>query len=186
EARLGALLPRRSSMPTLVREVLMMPAACRSHEAASFIAQLNDQSTRLTGDTRSLTPAALEWQPAPGLNTIGRLLAHLPSVEGFWPQVGPLGLKSFESESVLGIGIDDDGMPLKPGGAPPASLRGKDLAFFDDLLARARAYSSQAIAVLSDGDFEREIHRIRRDGTAHETTMRWILYHMVEHEAGPY
>ena len=26
----------------------------------------------------------------------------------------------------------------------------------------------------------------RRDGSVHETTMRWILYHILEHEAGHY
>jgi len=163
-----------------------MPQGFRSREAASFIAQLDDQSERLVTDTRHLTPAALEWQPAPGMNTIGMLLAHIAIVEVFWTQVGPLGLTSFETESVLEIGIDDDGMPVAAGGAPPATLRGKPLAFFDDLLDRARVYSKQAVARLTDEDLEREISRTRRDGSVHETTMRWILYHMVEHEAGHY
>ena len=30
----------------------------------------------LIADTRGLTPEALGWQPAPGMNTIGMLLAH--------------------------------------------------------------------------------------------------------------
>ena len=173
-------------MATLVREVLVMPPGCRSSAAASFIAQLDDQTTRLTADTRALTPAALEWQPAPGLNTIGMLLAHIAVVEAFWTQVGPLGLTEFETKSVIGIGTDDDGMPLAAGGAPPANLRGKDIAYFDDLLARARTYSRQAIARLTDADLEREITRTRRDGSVHMTTVRWILYHMVEHQAGHY
>jgi len=173
-------------MAALVREILVMPPGFRSREACSFIAQLDDQSARLTTDTRHLAPAALEWQPAPGMNTIGMLLAHIAVVEVFWTQVGPLGLTSFETESVLGVGIDDDGMPIPEGGTPPATLRGKDLAFFDDLVARARAYSKQAVARLTDEDLEREISRTRRDGSVHETTMRWILYHMVEHEAGHY
>jgi DinB family protein len=174
-------------MATIEREVLVMPPGFRSREACSFIAQLDDQSMRLTADTRLLTPAALEWQPAPGMNTIGMLFAHIAIVEVFWTQVGPLGIKGpYEVESALGIGIDDDGMPIPEGGAPPATLRGKDLAFFDDLLVRARAYSKQAVARLTDEDLEREVKRTRRDGTAHETTMRWILYHMVEHEAGHY
>ena len=173
-------------MATLEREVLVMPPGFRSREACSFIAQLDDQNARLIADTRSLDPAALEWQPAPGMNTIGMLLAHIAIVEVFWTQVGPLGLKSYETQSVLGIGMDDDGMPIAAGGAPPATLRDKGLGFFDDLLARARAYSKAAAARLADDDLEREIHRTRRDGSAHETTMRWILYHMVEHEAGHY
>ena len=173
-------------MPTLEREVLVMPTGFRSQEAASFIAQLDDQSGRLTADTRALTPAMLEWQPAPGLNTIGMLLAHIAIVEVFWTQVGPLGLTTYETESVLGIGIDDDGMPIPEGGLPPAGLRGRPLAYYDELLARARTFAKQAAARLSDADLERDITRTRRNGSVHQTTMRWILYHMVEHEAGHY
>ena len=173
-------------MATLIREHLVLPSDCRSREAASFIAQLDDQSTRLLGDITGVTPTTLAWQPAPGMNTLGMLLAHIAIVEVFWTQVGPLGLTQFESESVLGIGIDDDGMPLAEGGSPPPALAGKALPFYTDLLARARAYSRRAIAVLSDADLERVISRTRRDGSQHETDMRWILYHLVEHLAGHY
>ncbi|HKQ57608.1 MAG TPA: DinB family protein [Candidatus Eisenbacteria bacterium] len=174
-------------MPTVEREVLVMPTGFASREAASFIAQLDDQSARLRDDTRGLTPEALAWQPAPGMNTIGMLLAHNAIVEAFWTQVGPLGLqKPYEVMSVLGIGMDDDGMPIPEDGEPPATLRGKDLAFYDDLLARARVYAREAASKLTDADLEREIVRTRRDGVIHETTMRWVLYHMVEHFAGHY
>jgi uncharacterized damage-inducible protein DinB len=150
------------------------------------MAQLEDQTTRLTEDTRSLTPAALAWQPAPGMNTIGMLLAHMAIVEVFWTQVGPLGLKEYECESVLGIGMDDDGMPCPDGGGPPAGLQGKGIAYFDDLLSRSRAYVIRAASSLADADLDREIVRQRRDGTTHATNMRWILYHLVEHYAGHY
>ena len=174
-------------MSTIPRDVLVPPAGYRCREAGLFIAQLDDQSARLTKDTANLKVAALEWQPAPGMNTIGMLLAHIAIVEVYWTQVGPLGLTTFETESVLGIGLDDDGMPLAEGGAPPATLRGKDLAFFTDLLGRARAYARRAVADLTDADLEREVTRSRRDGTAHEVlNLRWILYHMLEHEAGHY
>ena len=173
-------------MATIIRERLVLAPGGRSREAAWFIAQLDDQSVRLAGDTAALTPDILAWQPAPGMNTIGMLLAHIAIVEVFWTQVGPLGLATFESESVLGIGIDDDGMPSPNGGAPPARLAGRPIAYFNDLHARARAYSRRAIAALADGDLDRVISRTRRDGSVHETDMRWILYHMVEHFAGHY
>lgn len=173
-------------MATLIRERLVLPTGYRSREAASCVAQLDDQSTRLATDTAGLTPQALAWQPAPGMNTIGMLLAHNAIVEVFWTQVGPLGLTSFETESVLGIGIDDDGMPIPEEGAPPAGLAGKPIAWFNDLNARARAYSRAAITPLTDADLDRVITRTRRDGSVHETDLRWILYHMVEHFAGHY
>ena len=63
------------------------PAGFRSREAALFVAQLDDQSRRLTADTLALTPAALEWQPAPGQNTMGMLLAHIAYWEVFWTRM---------------------------------------------------------------------------------------------------
>jgi uncharacterized damage-inducible protein DinB len=174
-------------MTVITRDVLVPPPGYRSREAGLFVAQLEDQSARLTKDTRDLTPAALAWQPAPGMNTIGMLLAHIAIVEVYWTQVGPLGLTAYETESVIGIGLDDDGMPLAEGGTPPATLRGKDLAFFDDLLARARGYSKRALADLTDADLEREVTRRGRDGAVRSVhNLRWILYHLVEHEAGHY
>ncbi len=173
-------------MAILTHSVVVPPAGCRSPEAGSFIAQLDDQRARLAEDARHLTAEALAWQPAPGMNTIGMLLAHIAIVEVYWTQVGPLRLSTFETESVLGIGLDDDGMPLPEGGRPPAALIGRELAYFDDLLARARTYGKAAIATLTDTDLERQITRKRRDGTVTVHNMRWILYHMVEHFAGHY
>jgi uncharacterized damage-inducible protein DinB len=169
--------------PTL--EVIVPLPGYRSREVSLFAAQLDALSAWLTKDTRDLTPEALVWQPAPGLNTIGMLLAHIAIVEVYWTQVGALAMTEFETESALGIGIDDDGMPLAAGGPPAATLMGRDLAFFDDLLARARDYSKQAMARIADADLEREITRHRPDGTVRGVVnLRWILYHVLEHQAG--
>jgi uncharacterized damage-inducible protein DinB len=170
------------------RDILVAPTGYRSPEAGVFVAQLDDQSRRLEKDTRGLTPEALVWQPAPGMNTIGMLLAHIAIVEVYWTQVGPLGLTRFETDSVLGIDLDHgDGMPMAAGGLPPATLAGKDLAYYDDLLARARAHSKKAFAALTAADLDREVVRRRADGSVREVVnVRWILYHMVEHQAGHY
>src|SRR5436309_13482050 len=93
-------------------EILTAPAGYRSREAALFVAQLDDQSARLLAALREATPDELEWQPAPGTNTIGMLLAHIAIAEVYWTQVGPLARESFDCDSVLGIGADDDGMPM--------------------------------------------------------------------------
>jgi uncharacterized damage-inducible protein DinB len=173
-------------MPALVQRILEPRPGTASRNAGLFLWQLDDQSRRLTEDTRGATPEELAWQPAPGMNTIGMLLAHIAIVEVYWTQVGPLEITAHETESVIGIGIDDDGMPIPEGGAPPAGLRGRDLAWYEDLLGRARAYSRRAISALGDADLDREITRRRRNGEVHASNMRWILYHMVEHFAGHY
>lgn len=170
-------------MADVNRRVLEPPAGFACREAGLFMAQLDDLHRRLAESTRSLTPDQLAWQAAPGANTIGMLLAHIAIAEIYWVQIGPLGLGEHQFAEILGIGSDDDGMPLAEGGRPPAALRDKDLGFFDEMLARGRAYTRQAMQGLTTSDLDRIISR-RRGGAVEELDMRWILYHMVEHLAG--
>lgn len=47
----------------------------------SFAAQLDDQLALLKKNTAGLETHHLEWQPHPGVNTVGMLLAHLAVVD---------------------------------------------------------------------------------------------------------
>jgi uncharacterized damage-inducible protein DinB len=80
----------------------------------------------------------------------------------------------------------DTGIPLPADAAPPAALAGKDLAFYDGLLARARAFSRECMATLTDADLETRRTRTRRDGTQVDYNVGWALYHALEHFAGHY
>jgi uncharacterized damage-inducible protein DinB len=159
----------------------------RSREAALFVAQLDDQSRRMNDDTRALAPAALEWQPAPGQNSIGMLLAHTAYWEVFWTRMvleeRPM---PFEVRDVLGVDRGDIGTPLSPDGHPPAGLSGRDIAYFHDLLARARAHTLEVARSLTDTDLEREVTRHRPDGDQNVIMVRWAFYHMLEHLAAHY
>ena len=171
-------------MSQVIRSILEPAPGYASREVGSFIAQLDDQLKRLTDATRDLTPEELEWQPRPGTNTIGMLLAHIAIVEVFWTALVVKREETFQSEAALGIGMDDDGMPIPEDGLPPATLAGKDLAFFDDLLARGRAFLKDASRGLPESDLEREIPRTRADGTRRIISVRWFYYHLLEHFAG--
>jgi uncharacterized damage-inducible protein DinB len=182
-----------AGMSTPVRHSIEPLPGFRSREVALFLAQMDDQSRRLAVDTRGLEAEGLGWQPAPGMNSIGMLLAHIAVVEVFWTRLvlenQPM---PFESHDVLGIGLDDDGLPLKPDARPPAGLAGRELGFFDDLLGRARAHTKRVAATVDDQDLEREIAREHPNPETGEArsgrvvTLRWTLYHVLEHEAGHY
>jgi len=170
------------------RRLIVPTPGFGSTAAGSFLAQMDDLSRRLAADTRALTPAMLEWQPRPGMNTIGMLLAHNAIVEVFWCLLGlehhARPLPPFHD--LLGIGEDDDGMPLKPGGVPPATLAGKSLSFYDDLLERARAHLRRVARGLSDASLDEELTIQRPNGTVLVINRRWTLYHLLEHYAGHY
>jgi uncharacterized damage-inducible protein DinB len=173
-------------MTVSVSHSIALPEGFRSREAGLFVAQLNDQNRRLTIDTRGITPAELEWQPAPGMNTIGMLLAHLAIVEVWWNGLIFLEVEKPDIDGILGIGVDDDGMPVAEDGLPPRTLAGKSMEFYDDLLARARAHLTATARGLDDAAIERTVTRTRQDGSLRSVTGRWTLYHILEHLAGHY
>lgn len=174
-------------MPEVVPMHLVPLPGFRSREAGSFLAQLDDQLDRLRESTRGLTPEDLMWQPEPGMNTIGMLLAHLAVVEVWWTAIVVEGKGDGADaviREVLGIGPDDDGMPLAENAPAFPLLNGKDLAFYDDLLDKARAYFKRIVKERPDEDMERTFQRPRPDGTIRERNVRWYYYHVLEHFAG--
>ena len=172
-------------MPEKIQRILEPSSGDRSSILRMFLWQLDDQSRRLAEDTRGATVEELAWQPAPGMNTAGMLLAHIAIVEVGWVRSGVHG-QEWDTGEALPIRREDDGIPLPPGGAPPAALRGRDLAFFDDLLARAREHTRQAIAPLTDADLGRRFRITYGQGKEVEATVAWVLYHVLEHLAGHY
>jgi hypothetical protein len=120
------------------------------------------------------------------MNTIGMLMAHQAIVEVFWTGIGIEDQQrdQVRIREILGIGMDDDGMPIAENGAPPATLAGKDLAFFDDLLDRARKHLKRVAAAVKDSDLTLVRQRTRPNGEPREIEVRWIIYHILEHFAG--
>jgi hypothetical protein len=165
-----------------------IPAGCRSREVALFLGMMDDQLRLLTEGTRGLTVEQLGWQPAPGMNTIGMLLAHIAVVEVFWTDYVLEGLDrdQVRFREIIGLVRADAGMPLPEGAAPPAILAGKDLAFFDSALARARGHLRVVASKLSDADLTRRLDRPTPAGQKRVIDVRWGLYHLFEHFSGHY
>jgi uncharacterized damage-inducible protein DinB len=172
-------------MPTLTQRLLGPASGTTSKLAGLFLWQLDDQSRRLTEDTRGATPEELAWQPAPGMNTIGMLLAHIAMVEIGWVEAG-IRDKPWACDDVLQMNYKACGIPMAPGEAPPQGLHGRDLAFFDDLLARARSHTREVVAPLTDANLERRFTQRKGTDREFEGNVGWVLYHILEHEAGHY
>lgn len=172
----------RSMKPRLLR----LPKGHRSREAASFVAQMDELTERMFGDLERITPAELAWQLKRGHNTISMLLAHCAIVEVYWLAVAAGHWEEELCDKVMGLGVDDDGMPLPAGAAPPATLKGWTLRDPKALMTRARRYVKSEARRLTDADMDRKIVRKGRNGTRSVVSVRWILYHVLEHLAGHY
>ena len=162
------------------------PAFDPTHQAqvGLLTASLDDQLRRLRESVEGLSVEALEWQSAPGMNSIGMLLAHLALVEVWWIDVVPRKPGRWAEaeprfQEVLGLRAQDDGIPLAADGAHPDALRGVDLAGYLDLLAKARACVHTALRRWSDADLDDVVVTPYR-----RLSKRWILYHVLEHFAG--
>ena len=172
-------------MPKIEKLLLKLPPRCRSKEVALQLGALNDMTRRLFAeDLDGVTKDELAWQSAPGCNTIGMLLAHFAIVETFWTQVGVDRRDTYDIQPLLGIGMDDDGIPMPPGGACPRHLKARSLDWYRNLLDISRKYVVRRWSRLEDGDMTKPVNRTRRDGSKAITDPRWILYHIVEHFGG--
>jgi len=165
---------------------LPVPAGYRpgvSPVVGATAAQLDALLATLAARVGEATPEQLEWQLRPGVNTIGMLLAHLAIAEVYWVSMAAGGGGSDEEagrtvESVLGIRMEDDGMPMPADATPPASLAGRTAAGYLELLRRAREETHRVLRRLDD----RQLAEIRTvDGR--EISLGWVLYHLVEHFA---
>ena len=173
-------------MATMTHRTLDLSTGFHSSDAALVVASLDDQSRLLVRDLEGITPDELQWQPQPGMNTIGMLLAHMAIAEAWWTLIVLAKAEPATAEPILGIGDDDDGMPIKPGAKPIALLDGKNLSFYRDLHTKARAYLTKMAAGMTDQDLAAETVRKRDDGTEVGISGRWFLYHVLEHFSGHY
>jgi uncharacterized damage-inducible protein DinB len=171
---------------TMPSRVLEIPRGWRSREAASFALQLQFLSARRFVDIASATPAELAWQPQRGANTIGMLLAHVEIVEVFWMLRATSGESPARLRRILGIAMEDDGIPIPRHGRPPASLRARPLAWYRRLHQRARGQTLRALRAISPAAMRRIVEVRPGDGRVIPVNVRWILFHLIEHEAAHY
>lgn len=151
----------------------------------SFAAQLDDQLELLRKSCTDLEVRHFEWQPHPGINTIGMLLAHLAVVDVWWIRIAPNSVPESEADTVfkeiIGIGGDDDGLPLAAEGKHPATLSGKTMADYFAMLDKARSATHKELQKWRDTDLPTTYQL--RDRTI---TREWTVYHVLEHFAGHY
>lgn len=178
--------------PPLRRTVDRDPSYRREDQSqiALFVAQLDDQSRRLRKTVEACGVADLEWQPGRGRNSAGMLLAHVAMTEVFWTGVASGRAPDRTSadshcREVLGVGLDDDGMPAPEDGGHPSALAGWDLPRYLDLVQRARVRLKAEVAAWRDADLTamQPYASQLADGTEFrgEYSREWILYHLLEH-----
>jgi uncharacterized damage-inducible protein DinB len=148
---------------------------------AMFAVQLDDQLYKLKKSVEGLTVEQLEWQLKTGMNTIGMLLAHIAVAETFWTQVAPAGIPHKTEgdkviKDIIGIGGEDDGLPLPESGKHPETLAGKTLEDYLSMLDKCRAATHNVLQTWKDEDLDTTF--VIED---YSFSRSWTLYHILEH-----
>ncbi|WP_353718775.1 DinB family protein [Dyadobacter sp. 676] len=134
------------------------------------------QDTRLTTiqTIRKLTTAQIDWQFAPGWNTIGALLSHIEAIEHFFRIEFVLGRKLTAEENDFWTPALDMGEHI------PKLMTGKAI---EDYIGNLTTSRQMLIDSIRDLSFEELTQKI--DGYYDEQTgcnLAWALYHMAEDE----
>jgi len=123
-----------------------------------------------------LSEKELSTRAAPGAHTIGTLLTHIAETELSWIKDVVL-QKPMTKEEKEEFRSDLYGKPDDPQ-APAVPLE-----FFLENLERVRGLTKETVSRLKDADLE-TIRVEEGKEKRYEDSIGWILYHLVEHEAG--
>lgn len=114
---------------------------------------------------------AMVWQPLPDTQSIGTTLLHIIGVEIFWLEHVALGLP-YDPEEVKITLMQEIDVDVGHWPEPPR----QPLSWYFALHDRIRARTLERIKTWPPADETREL-----DG--HPRTLRWILGHVIQHEA---
>ncbi len=126
-----------------------------------YLNNLNELHSEIENAMDGLTPAALDWVPQPGMNSIGVMVFHLTGAERF----------------LIGEVITGDNSNRERDAE--FKVQGMELNALFKRIADNRAYISEVLEGLTLPDLEtRRMFRHQR-----EVTVGWVLGHALKHTA---
>ena len=155
----------------------LTPGEGFSREVGLCFAALEDIRGVLVRGVEDLSTETLARRAYAGANTIGTLLVHVAEAELFWVQEVVRG-EVLSAAQRQDYRFDVFGKP----GAP--AVEPHDFGYFRKRLDEVRAVTRSTL--LPSGDEVLESRRTWEDsrtGEKREFTVRWILHHLLEHEA---
>ncbi|MDQ3818907.1 MAG: DinB family protein [Acidobacteriota bacterium] len=144
-------------------------------EIARSLAAMEEVRASVRRAVRDISDKDVARPAVPGAHSIGALLLHIGEAEWFWMNCVVLGHKLTE---------EDRQQPFWDVLDDPEGFANKNYStrFCLETADRLREETRKLLATLSDADLEKT-YSYTRDGTTMETTLRWILHHLVDHEA---
>ena len=149
----------------------VMPVTGLEVQTGLLLAMLDDGTQKWLENLGDVTNEMLLWQPFPNGHSIGTLILHIADVEAYWlHEIGGGLTRSPEELAVLLSNETQQYEFLWP--APPAQPLSWFLARHEEIRARTRQ-------IVQDWDASTQV----RPAPDFETTRRWLMHHVLTHEA---
>ena len=158
-------------MPTHV----LNPAPGVSRGIGFYLAGLEEVREQLRKTISGMTTEQIGRRAVPGAHSIGALVLHIGEAEWFWMQCNVSGHKLSDEDRrapYWDVLEDPEGFASK----------GYSAEFCLQEIDRIRKQTRDTLLSLGDDDLER-IFSFERRGQTHEQSLRWILHHLIDHEA---
>jgi uncharacterized damage-inducible protein DinB len=149
------------------------PAAGYPIEYGLLISTLQDGTREWREELGDVTEDAIVWQPYAKGHSIGGVILHMIDVEAFWIETAALD-RERSSEELQELFSKETDQYAFNWVVPPR----KPLAYYLELQDKVRARTLESIKHFPD-----PATVISRDGWSSSMTLRWILNHVVAHEA---
>jgi uncharacterized damage-inducible protein DinB len=148
------------------------PAPGFAGELGIWIASLDDVRRRTLEAVAALTPEELAWKPPGGGNSIGQLLRHIALVELDWVL----------TDLSRGEALSKTAPPILLLDGPMADPGPQPLEIFQAALDYARKETKTRLGRYGRDEIETS-REYAGDGARRVFNVRWILLHMLDHEA---
>ena len=155
----------------MTQRVDVLPVAGLDVQTGLLLAMLDDGTNEWREELGAAPDETVVWQPFSGGHSIGALILHIADVEAYW--LHQVGAGQARSEEELTRLLSQETQQYDVSWPrPPAQSLSWFLAQHDEIRARTR----QIISTWDDP----ALVRPRKDA---EFTRRWLLHHVLTHEA---
>ncbi|MFN2509885.1 MAG: DinB family protein [Pyrinomonadaceae bacterium] len=154
---------------------VLNPAQGFSPAIGFFVSGMEEVREQLEQAVEGMSEQQLGVRAVPGAHSIAALLLHIGEAEWWWMQCNVFGHKLTREDRQApywDVLKDPDGVASKLYSAQ----------FCLDEIAKIRKLTRNLLASFNDDDLERFIS-FERGGERHEHSLRWILHHLIDHEA---
>src|SRR5215472_4543100 len=153
----------------------LVPAPGVAAGLGFYLAGMDEVHHQLFWAVRAMSDHDIGRLALPGAHSVGALVLHIGEAEWWWMQcvIGGHQLNDQDCQAVFWDVLE----------APETFAgRGYSAAFCLSEVEKIRRQTRERLAAFSDRDLERTFAQ-ERNGKPHEYSLRWILHHLIDHEA---